>query len=123
MMPNWLKGMVGPTLMLWLCAIAWGVACIVAPEGKAPKGAGVASGYALPLVLALWVSADARKRGKQLFYDYGSFVFFAWPIMMPVYLFQTRRLRAFLTLLYFAGIWLVAMLPLFVVSIIEEFAP
>ena len=122
-MPKWLKGMVGPTLMLWLCALAWGVACIASPEGKAPKGAGVVSGYALPLVLALWISADARKRGKQLFYDYDSFVFFAWPIVMPVYLFQTRRLRAFLTLLCFAGIWHVAMLPLFVIFIIEEFGP
>jgi len=105
--------------MLWVCAIAWGVACSVAPEGKAPKGTGMASGYALPLVLTLWVTADARKRGKQLFYDYDSFVFFGWPIMVPVYLFQTRGLRAFLTLLCFSGIWLAAMVPSFVVSIIE----
>jgi hypothetical protein len=84
-MPKWLKGMVVPTLMLWLCAVAWGVACSVAPGRHAPKGSGVASGYALPLVLALWVTADARKRGKQLFYDYDSFVFFAWPVIVPVY--------------------------------------
>ena len=43
-----------------------------------------------------------------LCYDYDSFVYFAWPIVAPIYLFQTRGVRAFLTLLCFAGISLAA---------------
>ena len=43
--------------------------------------------------------------------DFDSFLYFAWPVMVPVYLFQTRGLRAFLTLLCFAGIWLLAWIP------------
>jgi|ERR1041385_550490 hypothetical protein len=121
-MPNWLKGMVAPTLMLWLYAIAFGIASSVAPGGQLPGQADLASRLALPLIISYWVTADAQKRGRQLCYDYDSFVFFASPILVPVYLFQSRGARAFLTLLCFAGIWLIAMLPVFVISIIREFA-
>ena len=75
----------------------------------------------MQFVIASWVIADARKRGRRLSYDYDSFVFFASLIVVPIYLFQTRGMRAFLTLLCFAGIWLIAMGPYIVVSIIREF--
>ena len=120
-MPKWLKGMVAPTLMLWLCAIASGVVRSLAPDGEVSKRADLASRFALPLVIASWVTADARKRRRGLCYDYDSFVFFASPIIVPIYLFQTRGVRAFLTLLCFAGIWLIAMVSVFVVAIIREF--
>jgi len=121
-MPEWLKGMLAPTLMLWLCAIALGVAYSVAPDGQLSGRADFVSRLSLPLVIASWVSADARKRGKALCYDYDGFVFFASPFIVPVYLFQTRGMRALVTLLCFAGIWLVALSPVFVVSIMREFA-
>jgi hypothetical protein len=121
-MPKWLKGMVAPTLALWLCAIAFGVAITVSPNGQMSIRADLVSRLALPLVIASWVTADARKRGRQLCYDYDSFVFFAYPILAPVYLFQTRGVRAFLTLVCFAAIWLFAMTPVFVRAIVREFA-
>ena len=93
--------------MLWLCAIVVSIASAIGPDGM-PKRAMVIYYFALPLVVSTWVEADARKRGRRLCYDYDSFVYFAWPIIVPVYLFQTRRLRAILTLLCFAGIWFVA---------------
>jgi hypothetical protein len=95
--------------MLWLCAVSYGVVTGLAPGGM-PKQAGLAWSVALPLVLAAWVSDDARKRGRQLCYDYDSFVYFAWPFIVPAYLFQTRGARAFITLLCFAGLWLIAAL-------------
>ena len=119
-MPKWLKGMVAPTLMLWLFAIAFGVAYSVSSNGEISKRAELAAEFALPLIIGSWVIADARKRGRQLCYDYDSFVFLAYPIIAPVYLFQTRGVRGFLTLLLFAAIWLIAMLPVFVVFIIRE---
>jgi len=121
-MPRWLKGMVAPTLMLWLFAIAFGVASSLAPDGEISKRADLASRVALPLIIAFWVTADAQKRHRPLCYDYDSFVFFASPIVVPVYLFQTRGIRAFLTLLCFAAICLIAALPIIVVSIIRELA-
>jgi len=120
-MPQWLKGVFAPTMMLWLYAIAFAVASIAAPDGRLPWTADYVSRLALSLILASWVIADAQKRQTQLCYDYGGFVFFAWPVVVPLYLFRTRGLRGFLTLLCFAGIWLVDMLVALVVFIIREF--
>jgi len=121
-MPNWLQKMIAPTLMLWLLAVALGIASALGPQGGGmPKRAEVVSSAALSFVVASWVIADARKRGRQLCYDYDSFVYFAWPVVLPVYLFQTRGARAFLTLLCFAGIWFVAALFAAGISVAREF--
>ena len=119
-MPNWLKGMFAPTLMLWLYAITFGVTSAMTPEGTLPGSADYVARAALALIIASWVTADARKRQRRLCYDYDSFVFFAWPILAPIYLFQTRGLRAFLTLLCFVGIWLIALLAAAAVAVIQE---
>ena len=94
---------------------------VKAREGGAAMAAQVASGYALPFAIAWWVTVDARKRGRELCYDFDSFVYFAWPVAVPVYLFQTRGAWAFLTLLCFAGIWVTAMIPAMVVFLLREF--
>jgi hypothetical protein len=70
-MPAWLRGMVAPTLMLWLCVLALGVAHAAVPEGELSGRADLASRFALPFVIACWVSADARKQGKALCYAAG----------------------------------------------------
>jgi hypothetical protein len=60
--------------------------------------------------MVLWVLADARLRHRTLPYDFGSFVFFAWPLVVPIYLFSTRGLRAFVPLGFFLLIYLAAAL-------------
>ena len=45
----------------------------------------------------------------------------AWPVVVPIYLFQTRGVRAFLTLLCFAGIWLVAIIAEVATFLVREF--
>jgi hypothetical protein len=119
-MPKWLNGMIVPTLMLGMYAVA---SCIVSGLGGGQSGspADLASGLAFPLIIASWVTFDARKRGHRLCYDYDSFVFFAWPIVVPVYLFRTRGTRAFLTLAAFVGLWLVVMIATFLISAVREF--
>lgn len=112
--------MTAPTAMLWLYALAECIATGLRPSGEGiSKHADLAGAYGLGLVISAWVMADARKRRRELCYDYDSFVFFAWPFLVPVYLFQTRGARAFLTLLCFAGIWLIAAT---MVALIQEFA-
>ena len=118
---KWLQGMLAPTLTLWFLVIAWGVVAGLSPDGKEmPKRASMVASVALPLVVATWVMADARKRGRKVCYDFDSFVYFAWPVVVPVYLFQTRGLRAFLTLLCFAGLWLISVLAAGVVVVLRE---
>jgi hypothetical protein len=64
-------------------------------------GADWVTSLAFAFVVALWVVRDARRREKQLAYDFPAFVFFCWPVFGPLYLFQTRGVRAFLSLLVF----------------------
>ena len=121
-MPKWLQKMIAPTLMLWLTFFAYGIAWGLASEGVSWRVELVAK-LALSLAVGAWVIADARKRGRRLCYDYDSFLYFAWPVVAPVYLFQTRGLRAILTLLCFVGIWLMATLAGGLMVVFREFAP
>jgi len=118
-MPNWLQQMFAPTLMLWVCILGWGITTAIDPDGMSTR-AEMAASVALSLVIASWVSADARKRGRRLCYDYDSFVYFAWPVVGPVYLFRTRGWRGLLTLLCFAGIWLVAVMVGAAVTLVRQ---
>jgi hypothetical protein len=113
--------MLTPTMMLWLYAIATGIATAVSPEGSSFGNVQLVARVALALIIASWVASDAKKRQKQLCYDYDSFIFFAWPIVVPVYLFKTRGWRAFLTLFCFAGICIVAMLVAASILLLREF--
>jgi hypothetical protein len=64
------------------------------------------SPYILALLMCAWVQADAREKRRRLCYDYDTFTFFAWPILTPIYLFQTRGLRAFIPILIFIILWI-----------------
>jgi hypothetical protein len=97
-MPKWLQGVFLPTLMLWLYVIAIGIAAGLAPDGGTLSSkVDYLSRIAFSFILASWLIADARKRRQRLCYDYDTFAFFAWPVVLPVYLFRTRGMRAFLT--------------------------
>ncbi len=60
----------------------------------------------LPSSIALWLLADAQKRRLFVPYDFGTFVFMAWPVLAPIYLFSTRGWRAFATLGWFLLLYL-----------------
>ena len=69
----------------------------------------LAAYYLLPAIIVLWVAADAREHRHWRLYDFGSFVFFLWPVIAPIYLFQTRGLRALSTIGVFLAVFLAAM--------------
>ncbi|MGC3991242.1 MAG: hypothetical protein QM796_16495 [Chthoniobacteraceae bacterium] len=75
------------------------------PRGL-PTGAATLAAFLLPASIALWVLGDARRRGRSLPYDYGSLVFFAWPVLVPVYLFSTRGRRGWATIGIFLLLYL-----------------
>jgi hypothetical protein len=60
--------------------------------------------------MGLWVLSDARQHNHSLPYDFSFFVFFAWPLVVPIYLFSTRGWRAFATLGLFVLLYLAATL-------------
>ena len=113
------EGNLAPTVVLWIYALAVGIAGALTADSEPSAGAEYVSRIAFSLIVAAWVQADSRKLRQRHCYDFDSFVFFAWPIIVPVYLFRTRGVRAFLTLLWFAGIWLVAMLAAAVVMLVR----
>jgi hypothetical protein len=58
---------------------------------------------------AYWLEKDSRRYKMAWIYDSGLFLTFAWPIIMPVYLFKTRGIRAILIILVFLGIYIGAL--------------
>ena len=65
--------------------------------------------YVISLLICAWVQADAREKGRRLCYDYDMFTFSAWPILTPIYLFQTRGFRAFIPIGIFIFLWIGAL--------------
>jgi len=57
------------------------------------------------------VFEDRRKRGFRVPFEFDAFVFFAWPIVVPYYLYRTRGARG---LLLAAGFYALVILPLVV---------
>ncbi|MDB6111420.1 MAG: hypothetical protein JWR69_3170 [Pedosphaera sp.] len=108
--------MVAPTVLLWLYLLVDVVLSVPAIVRGTVPNASLAATFALSLILTAWVLADARKRGRALCHDYGSFVFFAWPVVLPAYLFQTRRWKALFTLLCFGGLWILHLMLASVLS-------
>lgn len=57
------------------------------------------------LFIAWWVIEDKKKQNYHAPYEFGAFVFFAWLIVVPYYLWRTRGRKSFgwsiLVILYF----------------------
>ena len=59
----------------------------------------------MALLFGWWVEADSRQTRYWPCYDFGTFVFFGWPVVLPYYLFRTRGLRGFYLTMAFFGLW------------------
>ncbi len=51
-------------------------------------------GFGFTLLLMWWVYRDRHGRGYPVPFEFEAFVFFAWPLVVPYYLFRTRGRRA-----------------------------
>lgn len=77
--------------------------------GQISKSADLVATFTFPFIVALWVGHDARRHQRPLGYGYTALVFFLWPILAPIYLFQTRGIKAILTLIAFAVLSLITL--------------
>ena len=59
--------------------------------------------FAFGYFVALWVIRDARQRKGSMGFGFPALVFFLWPLFGPLYLFQTRGVRAFWSILAFVS--------------------
>jgi len=83
------------------------------PRGPSAIVAAVAS-YLFLTSIGLWVLSDAKSQRKVLPYDFDSFVFFGFFVVVPLYLWSTRRWRAVVPLGIF---FLLCVAAIFVASL------
>lgn len=53
------------------------------------------------VLLTLWCSTDGKSRGIHLFHAWELFVFFGWPVAIPIYFLWSRGLRGIGNVLLF----------------------
>jgi hypothetical protein len=100
----------GPTLLIGAFFLLWhAVHFVFYARGAEPSGEFVVLYYLCLAFLVLhWVRADKRRRGQSRVLDEGFFLYLAWPLVFPYYLFSTRGLRGGLTLLGIVALYFVA---------------
>lgn len=62
------------------------------------------AGLALQLGIAIWLDGDIRRRGYRPAFDSKTFLFFAWPVVGPYYLFRTRGWKGLVPILGFIAL-------------------
>jgi len=67
--------------------------------------------------LAFWVYKDSRTTGVSTGLDQAFFIFLAWPVTFPLYIFQSRGFRSgSLLLLIFLGLYIFSLIPGFLIG-------
>jgi hypothetical protein len=67
-------------------------------------------------LLVCWVYFDRRGRLFEPPFEFDAFVFFAWPFVLPYYLYKTRGVRG---LLFFAAIFALFVVPNIAVIVVR----
>jgi hypothetical protein len=96
-----------PAAMFYCLAIGVMHDRVGSPPGI-PAFVAILASFLLCGSIALWVLADAQRGRRSLPYDFGSFVFFAWWVLVPIYLFSTRGWRGLIPLGWFILLYLAA---------------
>jgi hypothetical protein len=69
------------------------------------------------LILTWWIYADRHVRRFRVPYEFETFAFFAWPFVVPYYLYRTRGWRGLLWGLGIGGLYLVPYLAAAIVQV------
>jgi hypothetical protein len=93
---------------------------IGSPSG-APAIVAALSTYFLASSIATCIVSDARRHQRSIPYDFDSFIFFAWWVLAPTYLFSTRGWRGFIPIAWFLVIYLAAAVFGVILSLLHTF--
>ena len=81
--------------MLLLVAVHLTYSVTMAAYGEyASEAANYVFAFGFQLLLMWWVYVDRHRRRYPVPFEFEAFVFFAWPLVVPYYLFRTRGMRA-----------------------------
>lgn len=72
--------------------------------------------FGYSFLLALWVRVDRRSQNYDVPFEYDAFVFFAWPFVMPYYLYRTRGTKGWW---YGVGLWAIYLAPFVIAGIVK----
>ena len=89
-------------LLAWLFVASYMLASGIGVDQVDSPGFQFAFQVGFVTCITTWVLKDATRRKLRPCYDYDTFVFYAWMLLVPIYLFQTRSLKALATLGWFA---------------------
>ena len=110
-------------------AIAFVIFCLIffpivlVLQGPKPQVNGRASfwtGFALIYLILWWFQSDRSDRAIQLPLDTGFLMAVLWPVVLPIYLFKTRGLKAFRTFFVILVIVILSLLFAFGVLMIRS---
>ncbi len=89
------------SLIIFCATTAYELHRFIGEPNGVPAIAALIAYYLTSAAIALWVYADAHQRSRATAYDFASFVFILWPVLAPVYLVQSRGVRAFVPMAAF----------------------
>ncbi len=93
---------------------------IIALHGMpVPNDTGKLWSLAFQLILAFWVRVDRQVRGFRVPYEFDAFVFFAWPFVIPYYLYKTRGERGLLSALGIYALFLAPFVPAGILTVLR----
>lgn len=96
-------------LLLTLTLIYSGGIAVLASQGRpASDGSSILWKFAFALFVVRWVGLDRRSYELRTPFEFSAFLFFAWSVVLPYYLYNTRGPRG---LLNAVGFWLLAATP------------
>lgn len=108
-MDSKLARMIRETWFFWLFFICLGFRVGRETEtAQVSPRAEFAVSIAFALLVVFWIVRDARRRERKLGYGFPALVLLLWPLFAPIYLFQTRGMRGFLSLLAFLAMFVAA---------------
>jgi hypothetical protein len=74
---------------------------------REPLGGVTLFGYLMLFgLMGYWLDKDSRQHRISWVFDMGFFLYLAWPVIVPIYLFRTRRFKAIPIILGFLGIYI-----------------
>jgi hypothetical protein len=110
-----LRTLNGRAVSAWQCLVPLVVLTIIFTVGRSflavhdlgpPRTAEKLWTFEFGLVLAWWVSVDRRVRDFSVPFEFDAFVFFAWPFILPYYLYRTRGRRGLFLVTGIYGLFL-----------------
>ncbi len=105
--------------MALLVAIYSAYSAVMAAYGEyTSEAADSVFAFGFTLLLMWWVYRDRHRRRHPVPFEFEAFVFFAWPLVVPYYLFRTRGRRAVPLLIALGVVFFIPSLSALVATVI-----